>query len=194
MESVCGRRQGRMLISWRNNERSGLKSSSHYAQILRNASHEDHLYFSKNHSIRPWQKSREGAGRDRRACAGHPPLGADRTVGSFGSVSAGKPTCKKTNVFKVQRHLQKEFPTSFDIEFGRSRPNVSACFASHPSRHIRTCTKPIYRFADFNRAVDRYAAATAKRILKPELALEIRTLLNERRVRAARSATQSFCG
>lgn len=49
---------------------------------------------------------------------------------------------------------------------------------------------PIYRSADFKRAVDRYAAATAERILKSELALEVRTVLNERRVRAARSATR----
>ena len=49
----------------------------------------------KNHTIHTWQKRREGAGPDRRTDAGHPPLGADRTGRSFGSVSAGKHTCKK---------------------------------------------------------------------------------------------------
>ena len=121
MESVCGRRQGRMLISWRNNERSGLKSRAHYAQILRNASHEDH----------------------------HPPLGADRTVGSFGSVSVGKPACKKTNVFKIQRHLQKEVPTSFGIEFVTVPTECKRVlrFASvTPHSNVRDADLPFRRF------------------------------------------------
>jgi len=104
---------------------------------------------ANNHPIHPWQKGREGAGRDRRACAGHRPLGADRTVGSFGSVSAGKPTCKKTNVFKIQRHLQKEVPTSFGIEFVTVPTECKRVlrFASvTPHSNVRDADLPFRRF------------------------------------------------